>query len=107
MASQAPFYGNNPVNYALAVGVSSILVLPANSNRKKVIFHNPHGTFKIAVCCAQDNTGAAQPAVMNGKGSFVILPLSTLIFEDQPTNAFNGISDNAGGQLSIFEFVGS
>ena len=105
MTTPAPYYGANPVNYAVAVGTTSIPVLGTNSNRKKLIFHNPHGTFKIAVCCAQDAAGANQAAVMNGKGSFVILPLSTLIFEDQPTSAFNAISDNAGGQLTIFEVL--
>ena len=105
MTVGSPFYGPNPVNYAVAVGTSSIAVIGANSNRKQLMFHNPHGTFQIAVCCAQDSTGANQPAVMNGKGSFVILPLSTLIFDQQPTSAFNAISNNAGGQLTIFEVL--
>jgi hypothetical protein len=105
MTAGTPFYGQNPVNYAVAVGVTSIAVIGANSTRKQLMFHNPHGTFKIAVCCAQDSTGANQAAVMNGKGSFVILPLSTLIFDQQPVSAFNAISDNAGGQLTIFEVL--
>jgi hypothetical protein len=103
--SESPFYAANPINYAVAVGVTSIQVIGSNSNRKQLIFHNPHATFQVAVCCAQDSTGANQPAVMNGKGSFVILPLSTLIFDRQPTSAFNGISNNAGGQLTIFEVM--
>jgi hypothetical protein len=105
MSVVTPLYASNPINYAISVGLTSIAVIGANSNRKKLMFHNPHGTFKIAVCCQQDSTGANQPAVMNGKGSFVILPLSTLIFDQQPTSGFNAISDNAGGQLSIFEVM--
>lgn len=103
--SESPFYARNPINYAVAVGLSSISVIGFNSNRKQLIFHNPHGTFKVAVCCAIKSDGTAQSAVMNGAGSFVILPLSTLIFDQQPTQAWNAISDNAGGQLTIFEVL--
>lgn len=105
MTANTPFYGQNPVNYAIVVGTSSIPVLGANPNRKQLIFHNPHGTFQVAVCCALKSDGTNQAAVMNGAGSFVILPLSTLIFDQQPVQAWNAISNNAAGQLTIFEVL--
>jgi hypothetical protein len=39
-----------PYTYPLTIGTSSVTVLPANPARKKVVFHNPNDTAKIAVC---------------------------------------------------------
>jgi hypothetical protein len=102
-----PFYGVNPLNYALTVGTSSVQVLAANPQRKGLVFHNPHATAKIAFCCATNNLGQALPAVMNGAGSMVLVPLGTFRVDPEmrPVSAWNAISDTAGAALTIFEFL--
>lgn len=102
---QTPFYGQNPIDYGLTVGTSSSAVLAANPYRTKLVFHNPNATAKIAVCCAVDQNNVAQPAVMNGKGSFIILPLSTLTLDVRPVSAWNAISDTVSSALTILESI--
>jgi hypothetical protein len=102
-----PFYGPNPLNYALTVGTSSVQVLTANPVRKGLFFHNPNATAKIAVCCATNNLNQAQPAVINGAGSMMLVPLAVWEIDEpwRPVSAWNAISDTPGAFLTIFEFL--
>ena len=105
--SDIPFYGPNPVTYAVTVGTSSIPVIGVNPQRKGLVFHNPHATAKIAICCATNNLGQALPAVMNGPGTIVLVPLGTFstLENMRAVNAWNAISDSAGGALTILEIL--
>jgi hypothetical protein len=100
-----PVYGQHPINWSLAVGLTSIRVLPVNNVRKRLMFHNPHATANIAVCCVVDQNGNALPAAINGQGSIVLSPLTTFEVRKHPVSAWNAISDDAAGQLTILEFI--
>jgi hypothetical protein len=39
-----------PYTYPLTLGTSSVTILAPNNARKKLIFHDPNDTAKIAVC---------------------------------------------------------
>jgi len=45
LAQQVP-----PYTYPLTIGTSSVSILPASNARKKLLFHNPNDSAKIAVC---------------------------------------------------------
>ena len=101
---QNPVYNQNPVNYQFVVGLTSIRVLPFNALRERVIFHNPHATAQIALSCLVDQNGNALPAVMNGAGSVIMLPLMTFDLTNHPVSGWNAVSDTVGGNLTILEF---
>ena len=105
MVTESPFYGQNPVAYGPVVGTSSAQVIGFNAQRKKIYFQNPNATAIIAVCCSIDNNGAALAAVVNGRGSWTILPRSDLVLDYRPVSAFNAISDTPGAGLTILESV--
>lgn len=103
--TDSPFYGQNPVTYAVTVGTASIQVIAANPVRKKLMIQNPNPVAKIAICGSLDQNGAPLAAVINGKGSWLILPLSNLILDNRPVSAMNAISDTPGASLTMFESV--
>jgi hypothetical protein len=105
MTESSPFYGANPVCYAVTVGTTSLQVIGLNPYRKKLLIQNPNPVAKIAVCGTVDQNGAPLPAVMNGKGSWLILPLSSLTLDNRPVAAMNAISDTPGAALTMFESV--
>ena len=39
-----------PYTYPITLGTSSVSILPANPARKKLYFHNPNDSAKVAVC---------------------------------------------------------
>jgi hypothetical protein len=74
LAQQVP-----PYTYPQVIGTSSVTVLPPDPARKKVVFHNPNDTAKIAVCPVGPSraVGSSQSlivAVINGAGCLTILP---------------------------------
>src|SRR5258707_3999937 len=66
-----------PYTYPQTIGTSSVTVLPANNARKKLIFHNPNDTAKVAVCPvgpSRVSGGAIVVAIINGAGCITLLP---------------------------------
>jgi hypothetical protein len=106
-----------PYTYPLTIGTSSVTVLPANTGRKKVIFHNPNDVAKIAVCPIGPNRapGSSQSlivAVINGAGCITLLPYDRVeISGGTPSgpqqamgSAWVGIASAGASSLTIWEF---
>jgi hypothetical protein len=107
-----------PNVFPIALGTSSVTVLPANTARNKVIFHNPNPTALVAVCPVGPPTVPGSPqipivAVIGGAGCVTILPYDR--FEvTGPTwvgssgsrfgSAWVGIASAPGSALTILEF---
>ena len=109
-AQQAPYV------YPLTIGTSSTSILAANSARKKLIFHNPNDTAKVAVCPVGPNRasgGSNVVAVINGAGCVTLLPYDRMeISGGVPSSgaaagmpsAWVGIASAGGSALTILEF---
>lgn len=106
-----------PFTYPLTIGTSSVTILPANPARKKVIFHNPNDTAKIAVCPVGPNRlgGSSTTlivAVINGAGCITLLPYDRLeVSGGTPSgpqqsmgSAWVGIASAGGSALTVLEF---
>lgn len=99
----------SPRGWAVTVGVASAQCIPAGDNsRRKLMFHNPHGTNSVAVCPKTNGaTDGDLAAVVNGAGSITILPLATFEIEGKNCqSAFNAIASGAGTPFTIWEFKG-
>ncbi|WGR74341.1 MULTISPECIES: hypothetical protein [unclassified Bradyrhizobium] len=104
-----------PYVYPLTIGTSSTSILPANPSRKKLIFHNPNDTAKVAVCpIGPSRTGSPSTnvvAAINGAGCITILPYDRVeISSGLPTSpqsmpsAWVGVASAGGSALTIMEF---
>jgi hypothetical protein len=106
-----------PYPYAQTIGTSSVSVLPANAARKKVIFHNPNDTAKIAVCPVGPTRtpgGSTSPivAVINGPGCITLLPYQTQEVsgssasgpQQTMNSAWVGIASAGGSSFTALEF---
>ncbi|WP_211385708.1 hypothetical protein [Bradyrhizobium japonicum] len=103
-----------PYTYPLTIGTSSTSILIANPTRKRVIFHNPNDTAKVAVCPVgpSRSNGAAVTAAINGPGCITILPYDRVDVPGPSTggaqlampSAWIGIASAGGSALTIFEF---
>ncbi|MCK1445431.1 hypothetical protein IVB43_23890 [Bradyrhizobium sp. 48] len=112
--SSAAFAQVAPYTYSISIGTSSTQILAANPSRKKVIFHNPNDTAKIAVCPSgpSRSNGAAITAVINGAGCITILPYDRVeISGGSPSgpqqsmpSAWLGVASGGGSALTIIEF---
>lgn len=99
----------SPKGWAITVGTASIQALPGAKSRTRIIFHNPNATALIAVCPEANGSNANPlPAVINGAGSFTILPGAMLdISRDKGEvldAAFNIIANGGGASATIWEF---
>jgi hypothetical protein len=110
-AQQPPFV------YPATIGASSVAILAANPARKKLIFHNPNGTAKIAVCPIGPNRTAFSSqalivAVINGAGCVTILPYGQLEIsgsaasgpQQQMGSAWVGIASAPGSAFTVYEW---
>lgn len=106
-----------PYTYPQTIGTSSVSILPVNPARKKLIFHNPNDTAKIAVCPVGPTRavgGSASPivAAINGAGCITLLPYdrwevsgSTASGPQQAMgSAWVGIASAGGSALTVYEF---
>jgi hypothetical protein len=104
-----------PYTYPQTIGTSSVTILAANPARKKLIFHNPNDTAKIAVCPigpSRSSGGANIVAVINGAGCITILPYDRVEVsgstasgpQQSMPSAWVGIASAGGSTLSILEF---
>lgn len=103
-----------PYVYSVSVGTSSAQVLSANTARKKLIFHNPNDTAKVAVCPIGPNrsTSGTITAVINGAGCITILPYDRVEIsgstasgpQQQMPSAWLGIASAGSSALTILEF---
>jgi hypothetical protein len=76
-----------PYTYPLTIGTSSVTILPADPQRRKLLFHNPNDTAKIAVCPvgptrASGGSQAQIVAVINGPGCITLLPYDRLLVDN-------------------------
>lgn len=112
LAQQVP-----PYTYPQTIGTSSVTVLPANPARKKVIFHNPNDTAKIAVCPvgptrAVGGSASLIVAVINGAGCLTLLPYQTQEVSGSTASgpqqamgsAWVGIASAGGSAFTALEF---
>lgn len=106
-----------PYTYPQTIGTSSVSILPVNPARKKLIFHNPNDTAKIAVCPvgptrAVGGSASLIVAAINGAGCSTLLPYMTIEVSGSTASgpqqamgsAWVGIASAPGSSLSIFEF---
>lgn len=106
-----------PYTYPQTIGTSSVTILAANPVRKKLIFHNPNDTAKVAVCpigptrlAGGSNTLIV--AVINGAGCVTILPYDRVEVsgstasgpQQSMSSAWVGIASAGGSNLTILEF---
>lgn len=108
-AQQAPFV------YAVTIGASSAAVLAANASRKRLLFHNPNDSAKVAVCPLGPSRSAGTniTAVINGAGCMTLLPYQSQEVSGstvtggppQPMpSAWVGIASAGGSALTILEW---
>jgi hypothetical protein len=106
-----------PYTYPQTIGTSSTSILAANPARKKLVFHNPNDTAKVAVCPvgptrAVGGSASQIVAVINGAGCITLLPYdrweisgSTASGPQQAMgSAWVGIASAGGSALTIYEF---
>lgn len=103
-----------PYVYPIAIGTSPISILPVNPARKKVIFHNPNDSAKVAVCPVgpSRSNAAAIVAAINGAGCITILPYDRVEVsggtpsgpQQSMQSAWIGIASAGGSSLTIIEF---
>lgn len=107
-----------PFTYPQTIGTSSTTILAANTARKKLIFHNPNDTAKIAVCPvgptrAAGGSGALIVAAINGAGCVTILPydrwevagsVASTAAQAAIPSAWVGIASAGGSAITILEF---
>lgn len=109
LAQQIP-----PYVYPVTIGTSSTSILAANPSRKKLIFHNPNDTAKVAVCPvgpSRATGGVNITAVINGAGCVTMLPYDRFeVTSGLPSgpqsmgSAWVGIASAGGSALTIWEF---
>jgi hypothetical protein len=106
-----------PYTYPISIGTSSIQIIGNNVARKKLIFHNPNDTAKIAICpTGPDRTphGSQTPivAVINGAGCVTLLPYDRYEVtgstesgpQQQMPSAWVGIASAGGSAITILEW---
>ena len=106
-----------PYVYPVMLGTSSVSILPANTARKKLIFHNPNATALIAVCPigptrAVGGSASLIVAVINGPGCLTLIPYQSIEIsgstasgpQQQMPSAWVGIASAGGSALTVWEF---
>jgi len=117
VASAALAQQQPPFTYPLTLGTSSVTILAPNNARKKLIFHNPNDTAKIAVCPVGPNRTAQSSqtlivAVINGAGCLTLLSYQSVEIsgstasgpQQQMGSAWVGIASAPGSALTIWEW---
>lgn len=112
LAQQVP-----PYTYPQTIGTSSVSILPANPARKKLIFHNPNDSAKVAVCPvgptrAVGGSASQIVAVINGAGCSTLLPYQTIEISGSTASgpqqamgsAWVGIASAGSSALTVWEF---
>ncbi len=112
LAQQVP-----PYTYPQTIGTSSVSILPANPGRKKLSFHNPNDSAKVAVCPigptrAVGGSASLIVAVINGAGCSTLLPYMTIEVSGSTASgpqqamgsAWVGIASAPGSALTIWEW---
>jgi hypothetical protein len=106
-----------PYVYPISLGTSSVSILPVDPLRKRVIFHNPNDTAKIAVCPVGPTrvAGGSQAlivAVINGAGCITLLPYQSQEIsgstasgpQQDMRSAWVGIASAPSSAITIYEF---
>lgn len=105
-----------PYTYPQTIGTASVSILPANPARKKLIFHNPNDSAKVAVCPvgptrAVGGSSSLIVAAINGAGCITILPYDRVEVSGSTASgpqqamgsAWVGIANAPGSALTIYE----
>lgn len=106
-----------PYTYPQTIGTGSVTILPVNPARKKLIFHNPNDSAKIAVCPIGPTRavgGSASPivAAINGAGCITLLPYDRVEISGSTASgpqqamgsAWVGIASAGSSAITIYEF---
>jgi hypothetical protein len=113
MSDDQPDVGfGSPNAWGYTLGTTSGQVLPSGvgQSRTGLIFHNPSATATIAVCPLTNSvTGEEQDAVINGAGSYTILPLAELrlVGLGYINCAWSAVADTPSSPITILEFFSS
>jgi len=108
--SSAAFGIDQPYVWPQTVGTTASQVLPSNTARKQVFFHNPNATATVAVCpvvSRKDGTNVA--CAVNGAGSLTLVPGGSILITGVGGNpalpsAWNGVASSPSSALTIYEF---
>lgn len=114
----APAFAQTPpYTYPQTIGTASTSILPANPGRKKLVFHNPNDTAKIAVCPVgptrvAGGSAALIVAAINGAGCLTLLPYQTQEVSGSTASgpqqamgsAWVGIASAGSSAITILEF---
>jgi hypothetical protein len=105
-----------PYTYPQTIGTASQAILPGNPARKKLIFHNPNDTAKVAVCPvgptrAVGGSPALIVAAINGAGCITLLAYDRVEVSGSTASgpqqamgtAWVGIASAPGSSLTIYE----
>lgn len=94
--------------YAISgLGAISVQVIAADSQRQSLTFHNPNNGdgsngVNVFVCQAQDASGAALAAAVNGPGCYTVFPGQTITFTGNiAKSAWNAIAAESVSNLTI------
>jgi len=111
LAAATPSFAQQlPYAWPQTVSTASVQVLPSNTARKQVMFHNPSASATVAVCPAiSRKDGANIPCIVGGAGSITLGPLGTAFLTGVGGNpavpsAWNAIASAPGSPLSILEW---
>jgi hypothetical protein len=85
------------------IGTSSTTAIGADSQRREITFHNPNQTVQqnLYVCQAQDAANNALAATVDGAGTFIIYPGSSLSFKGNVGGAWTVCAAAAAAKLTI------
>jgi hypothetical protein len=117
IASAAAQAQSPPYTYPQTIGTASVSILAPNNARKKLIFHNPNDTAKIAVCPVGPARAAGSSqslivAVINGAGCLTLLSYQSVEIsgstasgpQQQMGSAWVGIASAPGSAFTVYEW---
>lgn len=98
-----------PFVYPATIGTSPSQILPANPQRRKLIFHNPNAGATIAYCPAgPSRNNVVFTCAVNGAGSITLFPGGSFSIDsgDQRllmSSAWNAVASTAGSTFTVLE----
>jgi len=99
-----------PYAWPQTVGTTSLQVLPSNSARKQIVFHNPSTTATVWICpTVSRKDGTPIVCAANGAGALTLVPGQTWVIGGYGSNAivptpWNAIASAPGSPFTILEF---
>jgi hypothetical protein len=91
------------------VGTSPAQVLPPNTARRRIIFHNPHASATVSCCPLTKRGGTPIACAVNGVGSITLLASDVFVLDGAGSQpgvplGWNCVSDTSATPFTTFEF---